>query len=62
MYILPPKEFSVEKTQAFLREIGTIGWGGPHLEKWLRYAEAPRAPQNGNLKSPFWWQIYPPGN
>eukprot|EP00434_Breviolum_minutum_P032013 symbB.v1.2.028313.t1/scaffold2956.1/size66508/2 len=28
-----------EELEAFLREIGTIGWGGPHLEKWLRYAE-----------------------
>ena len=27
--------------QAFLKEMGgSVGWGGPHLEKWLRYAEA----------------------
>ncbi|CAJ1448411.1 unnamed protein product, partial [Effrenium voratum] len=25
--------------EAFREEVGSVGWGGPHLEKWLRYAE-----------------------
>lgn len=32
-----PKEM-----EAFLAQIGGVGWGGPHLEKWLRYAEEER--------------------
>ncbi|OLP80513.1 hypothetical protein AK812_SmicGene39064 [Symbiodinium microadriaticum] len=25
--------------EAFLKEVGDVGWGGPHLAKWLSYAE-----------------------
>ena len=25
--------------EAFLKEVGDVGWGGPHLAKWLKYAE-----------------------
>ena len=43
LFVFGPKSISshnsVLVSQAFLAEIGTVGWGGPHLEKWLRYAE-----------------------